>query len=308
MNKVLCFVLVLFVLKNNAQVYIPFPTDSAIWLTKRTCQVAVCPITTQSFNSVLQLRDTTINGLVYNKIYNYNNNQLNSFYRESNKKIYSKYPLGGVFGNDTSEFVLYDFNMQIGDSLNVKIPSNWISVGGPISTQPKIYLSATSTISVNSVIHKTFSFTSNNFGGCFGMFNWIEGIGSDAGIFYNLNYYDWASCISYPAPYNFSLSCYFKNSVLIYNNNCTITSLPVSILSNKLTLSISPNPTNGILNITDEENKLQNATMQISNYIGQVVYTNSFANQIDMSHLSSGMYFVTIQDKTHIKTVKIVKE
>ena len=88
-------------------------------------------------------------------------------------------------------------------------------------------------------------------------------------------------------------------------NQCVYVS--TNELSNKNQIAVYPNPTNSIINIVDEFNQFQNATIQIKNYLGQVVYTNSFTNQIDLSNFSSGMYFLTIHDKNNIKTVKITK-
>ena len=73
-------------------------------------------------------------------------------------------------------------------------------------------------------------------------------------------------------------------------------------------ISIYPNPTTSYLNIVDKDNQLQNATIQIKNYLGQVVFCSPFANQINLQSLSAGMYFLTIQDKENNKTVKIIKE
>ena len=73
-------------------------------------------------------------------------------------------------------------------------------------------------------------------------------------------------------------------------------------------LKIYPNPTTSIINIEDENNLLQNATINIENNLGQVVFTAPFTNQINLSHLSSGMYFLTIKEKSNKQTVKILKE
>ena len=58
----------------------------------------------------------------------------------------------------------------------------------------------------------------------------------------------------------------------------------------------------------DENNPLQNATIQIKNHLGQFVFTAPFTSQINLSCLSAGMYFLTIQDKFNKKTVKIIKQ
>ena len=73
-------------------------------------------------------------------------------------------------------------------------------------------------------------------------------------------------------------------------------------------VSVYPNPTNSIINLTDEQNQLQSATIVIKNYLGQIVFTAPFSSQIDISSLSSGMYFLTVQDKSNKRTVKVVKD
>ncbi|MES2760952.1 MAG: T9SS type A sorting domain-containing protein [Bacteroidota bacterium] len=78
--------------------------------------------------------------------------------------------------------------------------------------------------------------------------------------------------------------------------------------TNKHSIKVYPNPTNALLNITDENNQIQNATIEIANTIGQTVFSVPFTNQIDISSLPSGMYFLTVQDKKSKKTVKVVKE
>lgn len=75
-----------------------------------------------------------------------------------------------------------------------------------------------------------------------------------------------------------------------------------------LELYIFPNPTTSIINIVDENNQLQNATIQIKNYLGQLVFTSSFTSQINFSSLSAGMYFLSIEDENSKKTIKIIKQ
>lgn len=72
--------------------------------------------------------------------------------------------------------------------------------------------------------------------------------------------------------------------------------------------TIHPNPTNSILNIIDENNQFQNTIIQIKNPLGQVVFTTPFTSQINLSNLSTGIYFLTIQNGTIIKTAKIIKQ
>lgn len=71
---------------------------------------------------------------------------------------------------------------------------------------------------------------------------------------------------------------------------------------------IYPNPATSILNIIDDQNEFQNSTVIIYNVLGQVVYSKSFSNQIDVSFLANGMYYLTLQDGVNTKTVKVIKD
>ncbi|HRG01276.1 MAG TPA: kelch repeat-containing protein [Bacteroidia bacterium] len=73
-------------------------------------------------------------------------------------------------------------------------------------------------------------------------------------------------------------------------------------------LLIYPNPTNSILNIIDKQNQFQNATIEIKNYLGQIVFESHFNNQVNLLNLSNGMYFLSIRHKEQIKTIKFIKE
>jgi hypothetical protein len=99
----------------------------------------------------------------------------------------------------------------------------------------------------------------------------------------------------------------------LYNKNYSDTcseSFFVSVkeLPQVSNFKIYPNPTTSIINIVDENNQLQNASIEIKNYLGQLVYTSTFTSQINLSSLSTGMYFLTIEDKHSKKTVKIIKQ
>ena len=73
-------------------------------------------------------------------------------------------------------------------------------------------------------------------------------------------------------------------------------------------VSVYPNPSNSIINIVDEFSQLQNATIQIKNYLGQIVFSSPFVNQINLQSLSDGMYFLTLLDEHKTHTVKFVKQ
>lgn len=97
------------------------------------------------------------------------------------------------------------------------------------------------------------------------------------------------------------------NTYTNYIGNCgTLISINEIDISN--TIKIYPNPTTSLINIVDEQNELQNTTIELRNPLGQTILSIPFSNQIDISNLSSGMYYLTIQDGSHKKIVKVVKE
>ncbi len=71
---------------------------------------------------------------------------------------------------------------------------------------------------------------------------------------------------------------------------------------------IYPNPTNSILNIRGKNQQLQNATIEIKNTLGQIVYFDVYTHQINLSHLPAGIYFITLNTKETKRTIKFVKE
>jgi PKD repeat protein len=82
----------------------------------------------------------------------------------------------------------------------------------------------------------------------------------------------------------------------------------VNEIHDDLNIKIYPNPTASIINISAEQNQLQNATIQIKNNLGQLIFSSPFTSQINLSSLSASMYFLTIEDNSIKKTIKIIKQ
>jgi hypothetical protein len=79
-----------------------------------------------------------------------------------------------------------------------------------------------------------------------------------------------------------------------YADTCTSSFVGIAELRAGETLKIYPNPTSSTLNIEGEQSQLQNTIIKITNNLGQVVIQNSFTNQIDVSFLPVGYYFICI--------------
>jgi len=74
-------------------------------------------------------------------------------------------------------------------------------------------------------------------------------------------------------------------------------------------LNVYPNPTSGKLNL--KFSALQIISVRIENALGQLVYEQKELNsdkELDLGFLSSGIYYLTIQNKSEQKTLKLVKE
>jgi hypothetical protein len=119
---------------------------------------------------------------------------------------------------------------------------------------------------------------------------------------------DLNGCASTTCLYDSLYKMSSSNSMITVNVINGLTTNINQNTTNNNSISIYPNPTNSFINIDDEKKQFQNATIEIKNYLGQVVFTNPFASQINLQNLSTGMYFLTVKDKDYLKTVKIIKE
>jgi hypothetical protein len=107
---------------------------------------------------------------------------------------------------------------------------------------------------------------------------------------YYLEFYATPTSTSYQFPYTFTIQ-----TILSIDDNLVDTSF-----------SIYPNPTNSKVNIKSE-NKFDEA--EIYNVLGQKVLTSRIPEnqEIDMSSLTSGTYFLKLKSENLIKNVKILK-
>ena len=97
---------------------------------------------------------------------------------------------------------------------------------------------------------------------------------------------------SFNVDYDFDLTV---NPVGV--GGCTVTGIDISTTTNQLT--VSPNPTNGTVQLS---RTIKSATLK--NTEGTTVLTLKNIDVIDMSSLSSGLYFLVTEEET----LKIVKE
>jgi hypothetical protein len=85
------------------------------------------------------------------------------------------------------------------------------------------------------------------------------------------------------------------------------------ISNDEVSLSLIPNPNNGLFDITIEGADVQDLVMQIYNLQGQVVFTyrlgelnGAYKNQVNMTNFPDGIYFVNVRNSEFSKTEKLV--
>jgi hypothetical protein len=80
---------------------------------------------------------------------------------------------------------------------------------------------------------------------------------------------------------------------------------------NQNNVSISPNPTSENITIQSSNQSFENASVTLTNSIGQIILKkeniNSTTINLDISSQTSGIYFLTIENQGAKTTQKIIK-
>lgn len=108
---------------------------------------------------------------------------------------------------------------------------------------------------------------------------------------YYLEFYATPTSTSYQFPYTFTI----QNTLSIDDN----------LIDNNF--SIYPNPTNSKVNIKSDKKFDE---VEIYNVLGQKIFSSTISEnqEIDMSSLTSGTYFLKLKSESLIKNVKIIKQ
>lgn len=298
MKKYLFVFSLLVVFQSKAQNSYPFPDTNAYWnMFSRNMGNLVVE------NPIGVIGDTTINNTQYIKIgqstdtlFEFQSNY--PFYcavREEDSKYYF------VFPNETSEVLYYDFNMEVGDT--IQYPQS--TIGQPIALKvvgkdslligsnyrKKLYLTNLDTI--------TTGFWPNQV--------WIEGIGSLYGL---------RHAHSYVVCSSNATSCFHQNDSLVYLNPdfqaCYRWTL-VGLEENQIQpLKAFPNPANEQISfelLSDEllQSPFEITDMQGKKYFSSTVNSSNFS--ISTSLFPSGVYFYKILHSSgKVYCGKFVKE
>jgi hypothetical protein len=293
MKKTFIFIVSLIGLLAFVNAQNNFPTSNAIWNES-----------VQEKNSYYGLLgDTTINDMLYSKLYQFsdtilsveNTHSLIGYFRNEGQKVFFKSLYGGH-----ADILLYDFGAEVGDTIwhNAILYDyyhfefgNTYSIITSIETtnNRKIYF-------VNGPVFHNI---------------WYENIGSTMGVLRAIT-----TSPLYIPPDAYMLNCFKHNNTVQYIDNprcnkCFCTTNTISENSFSEIVTIFPNPTDHILNIEIPEN-IEVKSVTIYDIDGKLIkkyrmHAYRFI-QIDVSILKPRSYILKIETDNNIFNKLLIKK
>lgn len=269
------FLLLPLAARPQASVYHPFPSGNANWVYRYYDDFhnPTTQFTSYAFNG-----DTLISGFTYKKVFTFS--VYSGALRESNKIIYF------IPDTSSSEFVLYDFSLGLGDTL----PNPY---GGAVCSNDTAIVIQVDSVLASDGYHRQLLFNS------FAI--WIEGIGS---YNYLLN-----PCNVYCVSGNDFLQCMAAAPGISFppgSGSCVVQVPESSIV--KKPISIFPNPFSDHLHfMTGTHSCLEVSLYDAVN--GKIIH-RTFTNEISLpvSQLPGGIYFYEIKgEDDFFRSGKVVK-
>ncbi|MCD4680251.1 MAG: T9SS type A sorting domain-containing protein [Bacteroidales bacterium] len=292
------FLLSIFII--NGQNYYNFPVSNTIW--NIYLHNVWYNTNTETTRYTFTSEDTVINNQIYSKLFSIEDdtimNQSNSEYfaafrEDSTKRVYF------ILNNDTNEILLYDFSLDIGDSIHY----NYRFYEGVLFEQNNHYkvLESIDSININGSFRKKFTFS-----GSYPGITWVEGIGAidGEGLFAPI-----AHILTGGEVYH--LACVKDSNTIVYLNNPICAKCFCSILTNigmlvfKKEINVYPNPTDRAFKI--DFSGIDGTVLRL--YTNDLKLVKEFEivdeKQIIVNQkLSKGLYFLVINDKLDNHYVK----
>lgn len=235
-----------------------------------------------STTTVLFQSDTTINNLVYKKIFS----SYDTINFNFNGELIREDSIGRVFTKEwnSPEQLIYDFSVNVGDTI---VLHNFM--GG--ITEAKI--DSIDTIFLAGKNRKRIFNSFYNFGNVVDC--WIEGIGSLMGVLYSGNVI---------IDFGTNLLCYWQNGSKLLSTEysdlygCYYTNVEIDEINSLNRIKVYPNITRQYLTI--ENNQDENLIFKIYNSIGQEIINTLIESKIQIINISdvrNGLYFYQIINK-----------
>ena len=222
-----------------------------------------------------------IGGLEYQTIYvesEVNGNYLDGAYRNDDNQVYYCKWNGASYDD---EVLLYDYDLEEGDFFHDD------------DAHPMQVTEVSTIIDNNGVSRKmiTFSFIGLTDVTEF----WVEGVGSNRGF---MHVGQWEADHDSDGEM-YHLLCYHVNENVIFinpeYNTCDIDEIEENSADNGI--SIYPNPANEVVKILNDNN-LNITSVEIIDLTGRMVLCTENCDEINISELSEGQYFVKVIGET----------
>ena len=220
-------------------------------------------------------------------------------YGTENDSIYIESDDSWIYrlSNDSTEYILYDYDVALGDNIDIYVPpfadsGIFPETGGMFSFL--IMSFGSSVICVNNEQREAMHFEIED---PYAFFHHVGGIGAiRGGLIYTESTTYWYS-------HDVVISRVFQYGVQIYP-------CPVNIESNSIMAypKVYPNPANTFINIDLPEN-IDKDVLRIYTIIGSLVKSvelKQSSSIIDISDLPSGLYLLNLQHRNY--SVKIIVE
>lgn len=296
----------------------PFPKDSAVWRESWVYGADGYQISSGAYQYYL-FGKTIINDKEYSQIYegynhpfsteiiyNADESKFIGVIREEDKRIYfAEYILSGDSIDISNEALLYDFNLNVGDTLEcfqnhrvAEAPSaaNFVTVTAIDSIQM-----------VDGSLRKRFTVYHNYISGEPFI---MEGVGASDGLFYpcgsdNWHAYNRLNCMGTTDNYIYSRSYHELGTEVPPDATCYNLFVGTEEVAYQ-SLTLQPNPTTGIVRLSES---VYDVHLSVYSAIGQKVRDERAFNGsvIDLNGLASGVYFVVILGNENYLG-KVVKE
>jgi len=255
------FILLTSLCRSQTNVYKPFPSTYGKWIYMLYDEFHK-PTNWES--EYFLNEDVIISGRNYKKVY-YKSVYLGAL-RDSSKVIYY------VPDKSMSEYVLYNFNLAVGDSI-------FHPYGGTMrGAEDTVIVEQVDSIELSDGYHKRYRFG----GGCGS--TWIEGIGSIYELLAPFRY----ACLS---PRD-ELECMFSDTTFHYPKGRSTCNVPVEEKTKyQAEIKLSPNPFNGKLIVDCSNLKIQQII--ITDLVGNVLESIEINDKkiIEIMGLHAGIYF-----------------
>jgi len=196
----------------------------------------------------------------------------------------------------STEGLLYDFNLQAGDT-------TWVKNMFCFDNEVEVVINGIDTVEYYGKLRKRWLIDYE-----YGMEEyWIEGIGSSLGPLHSKYY----MCIVCPT---WDLLCFHKGDTLLYSMTpseiCYVTSVGIKELIPAESINIFPNPARDKFEVRSVEFEVE--CVEIYNADGQKIFAEENVGSkniaIDVSQFKAGIYLCRIRLDGHVIVRKLIKQ